>query len=710
MFFFANPAFFAALGAAAVPILVHLFFKRRKRRIEFPSLRLISRVEARPSSRRRIREWLLLALRAGAVALAALACARPVAGAFAGIVGSASTDRVIVIDNSASMRRRGGSDAALSDAVRAAQAVARAAGRADRVALLWTASESGAPEVGSLKGASRGGGPAEVFEALGRAEASDGAGRTAAALQRAQELLSGSSAANREVFLFSDFQGRPDAEAFARLGRLAADGRTRVFFCEVVGAGRPKVNVSVAEVLPGAGIPVVGRPMSVLARVENRGRDERTTPVTLEAGGFAPQVRSLSVPPGGSANATFLVTPSAPGIFRIRARIEPDDLAFDDVRETAVHVRDRIPAGLLGGADDESTRHVRLALDPTGDGSLSGVHPAPAALSDLAGAGAPAAVFGPARIAADPATRAALSRFAEAGGVAWLWAAAGERLAAGELLPAAVAGRLEIPKEGFGLATERPDHPIVAGLADDSGRVDLLGIRVRAAARLDVAAGAEVLLSFPDRAPALVERTVGRGRILLAAFPPDRASSNLPTEKAGAFVALVQGALRLASPFSYSTLPCGGFVKLGAAGEKAAPPSLVSPDGRRFPAEREGATFRFSRTGRAGVWRIEGLPGARSTDIAFVVEPDRAEGSLDFAGPAAFASAFGPRGVAISAGADPLRASQDSRTGSDLFGAFLLAALLLYLLETALANELIRSRRRAGAPGEGAVKASEGRP
>lgn len=71
------PAALAGLALVAVPILVHLFAHTPPTRVVVPSLRLVARLAPRLRRRRFLRDPWLLALRIGAVALAALAAASP---------------------------------------------------------------------------------------------------------------------------------------------------------------------------------------------------------------------------------------------------------------------------------------------------------------------------------------------------------------------------------------------------------------------------------------------------------------------------------------------------------------------------------------------------------------------------------------------------------------------------------------------------------
>src|SRR5260221_11167873 len=100
---FLTPFFLAGLGAIAVPVLIHLIQRERKRVIEFPSLMFVRRIPYQSVRRRRIRHWFLLLLRAAAIALIAAAFARPFLQqrAAANPTSGGARDVVIPLDQSA---------------------------------------------------------------------------------------------------------------------------------------------------------------------------------------------------------------------------------------------------------------------------------------------------------------------------------------------------------------------------------------------------------------------------------------------------------------------------------------------------------------------------------------------------------------------------------------------------------------------------------
>src|SRR5215471_16078185 len=99
------PLFLLGLAAVAVPILVHLIQRERKEVIAFPSLMFLRKIPYQSVERRRIHNWLILALRAAAIACLVAAFSRPflketVAAAAA---RTGAREVVILLDVSASM-------------------------------------------------------------------------------------------------------------------------------------------------------------------------------------------------------------------------------------------------------------------------------------------------------------------------------------------------------------------------------------------------------------------------------------------------------------------------------------------------------------------------------------------------------------------------------------------------------------------------------
>src|SRR5215510_6839287 len=132
---FLFPLFLIGLAGLAVPVVLHLIQRERKQVVEFPSLMFIRRIPYQSVRRRRIRHWLLLAMRAAALALIVLAFARPFfrqSALAAAAASGGAREVVILLDQSASMgyadHWQKGQDAA--------RTVVRGLGKDDRATLV----------------------------------------------------------------------------------------------------------------------------------------------------------------------------------------------------------------------------------------------------------------------------------------------------------------------------------------------------------------------------------------------------------------------------------------------------------------------------------------------------------------------------------------------------------------------------------------------
>ncbi len=104
MFSFLNAGVLLAATAALIPLIIHLFSKRKVKLIEFSSLKHLKSMQRRQVRRLKIRQLLLLILRMLIILIVVLAFAEPTTTG--GNIGShASVSAVIIFDNSASMNR-----------------------------------------------------------------------------------------------------------------------------------------------------------------------------------------------------------------------------------------------------------------------------------------------------------------------------------------------------------------------------------------------------------------------------------------------------------------------------------------------------------------------------------------------------------------------------------------------------------------------------
>ncbi|MGQ9592397.1 MAG: BatA domain-containing protein, partial [Planctomycetota bacterium] len=328
---FAEAAFLAGLAAVAVPIALHLLYRGRSRRIPFPSVRFLRDVEVRSARRKRIEEWAVLILRAGAIAALALALARPVLRG--GAAGLGERSRALVIDNSMSMDARGPGGTALERSLAFARELLRRSGAADRVAIVpvW-------------------GDASPLSEDKSRAEAALAAIRPTwrdsplvAAVRRALALLAEDRSPAKDLYVLSDFQ----ASAFEGAEPLGdaplAEPPAGVATILLRPAVRSAANAALisAEPEPGG-----------LLRVRLRAHGgEAVARLELSVGGRPHAERSVRAESGREASATFRLPELPPGLHRARVRSGDDVLPADNVLEAAIEVLPERPVIVARGAD-----------------------------------------------------------------------------------------------------------------------------------------------------------------------------------------------------------------------------------------------------------------------------------------------------------------------------------------------------------------------
>jgi hypothetical protein len=175
---FLSPLFLVGAAAAAIPIALHLFFRRAEPVIDFAAMRYLRAAPVERASRRRLREWLLLALRCAALLLLAVAFARPYLAAPAAALAAPAT--IVLVDTSASLSAPGQFDAAKASAER----IVRQAGPTESVGVIAFGQ---AVDVVAPLSTDR----AAALEAISSLKPDAGANRYRSALGRAADEIGG---------------------------------------------------------------------------------------------------------------------------------------------------------------------------------------------------------------------------------------------------------------------------------------------------------------------------------------------------------------------------------------------------------------------------------------------------------------------------------------------------------------------------------------
>ncbi|HOJ72538.1 MAG TPA: BatA domain-containing protein [Phycisphaerae bacterium] len=382
---------YAGLAAAALPVLIHLFNRRRFRRIRWAATDFLLEAERRNRRRTRLEEMILLALRCLAMALLGAALARwyvQPRSLVAALGASARTDHIIVLDDSYSMSAlREGHDVAAGSADPDASDdttnrifhEARAAARQIVDHIRQVAPEDAVTVIL----ASRPDRPVRSVTSVGQVpeqtwaddinalQPSSRAGNMPAALEAVRKLLdTRESTVRAAVYVISDFQaidwipassGGADVNASANAGNVPTGPATalagwmqrdRSLQLVLVDVGRTITsNLSVVAVRPDQPQAVAGVVGRYHVTVTNYGT-EASSPreMRIFMGDTAlPPVTVPMIAPNASVDVPVELAFGQPGSQRLTVQFEPDALPVDNVRSRAVAVERALRLLIVNG-------------------------------------------------------------------------------------------------------------------------------------------------------------------------------------------------------------------------------------------------------------------------------------------------------------------------------------------------------------------------
>ncbi len=505
---FLAPLFLAGLAAVAVPVVLHLFRREVAPQVPFTAVRFLEKRTIERQERRRIQDPWLLLLRVAALALLALAFARPYLKADV----PAAPPLVLAVDVSYSMGAPGRLDAART----AAEQTLSETPADTPVALVSFADRARViAEPSTDHGA--------VRAQLAGLEVGHGATRYAAPLEAARGLLDGRPG---RVVVFTDMQSR----GWARGTTSLPDNVT----LDVVGLGARVDNVLLRElavtreqarvVVSNAG----QTPADVVVSLARQAGPPRTVPLTLDAG-VSRDVEFEGPHESGAYVARVEHAGGLPAdnerhaVFRESAATAVRVLVGDEVERTRAFFVERAFAAL--GSDPGAAFAVSLGA------GASALAPEALAPVDL--------VMWLSATGIDRRAVPPLEQYVRDGGRLVIACGPGldPRVADVVTRPFGItlAGSAPGAPVPGGFVAQDPRHPLLAALGE--ARVDLARTDVSQACDMRTEGSATTISRFADGRIAMAEARVGAGHLLVLATDMGRQWNNLPVQPA--FVPLI---------------------------------------------------------------------------------------------------------------------------------------------------------------------------
>lgn len=716
---FLNPGFlWAGLAMAAVPILIHLLFRRRRAPVDWAAMDLLARALAAQRKRMWLEQVLLLATRVALVALLGLALARPLLSSGSTPFAAKARHLTVVLDDGAAsgVRRDPGdpSTAAIASLRAEAAALVRSLEPGDTVSVVLASRPvRAAVERPSLDREA-------VARLLESVETTGAATELTTALERAEAIAA--AAADREavVAVFSEFRrgslppdstrpavvesGSPARRILAEPSTLAIDDRAVTRLAVDRGVEDDSIEISVrvrrqgpdlgeASARVEVGSPALESPLARMVRFEP---------------GQAEASIVLSARPAGAGAADVLFEP-------LTARLEPDALPVDDVRNAGLERRSSLRIAIVArrsfGTDADidrvpASRWLFRALAPTERPGVEVNELDPAAIDARSLAELDAVVVPRPDLVSGPAW-ANLGAFVRDGGTMlvtppgeegpgdWIegWkAATGDPESLGWEIERSVE-RLDQP---LGLAEQQPESAWLTSFRGEL--VELVRpVDVERRVRLGGVEADRVVLRLEDGTPFLLAGMPAgaRGTVAFLTASPELTWTNLPVKPlmVPLFQELIRQAVAGARGTARAMVGDRPPVVSGAA-------LLVGPDGREVAVDAAGrATEPLMAT---GLWSVRDRDGRTVGGV--VVDIDLAaidltcqpiEAVRDWAGTSGSAE------ISFASGArmPELLVRQDRDTGT---ARVLLAALLvLAVIEGVMSRRFSRGAGSAerGDPG-----------
>lgn len=685
-------AFFTALFV--VPILIHLIGRSRAKTRRFAAIELLMRSERRVAARTKLRQLLLLLVRALLIAAVPLILARPFFEAESDLpaaVGGAQS-AVIVLDDSMSMSLKLDGTVLLDRARARARRIVGALGRDAEAALILASRGGGAP-VAELTADH-----ARVDRAIADVKPSYRATDTTGALKRAAQLLATAQRNVRRVYLVSDLA----AHGFDKEPPWPAGGPELVPVD--VSDGKALANRAVTDlrVEPAGSLGPRGVKITVdVANFSDEAVKQLAVSLRVDGKVVAKGLSDLEPRQKGQKRFFHAFARSGDeadvGVHEVAAELSHDALPDDDTRWARVEVR-RDARVLLVDGDPRTVKredelfYLETALRP-GDAGESQLDITTISTDDLKtrSLGDFDVIFlANVKASVDVGP---LKDFVQKGG--GLFISLGDNVdpdayddAFGDILPQPLQV-IRAAGDGEHLQRARSGHPVLSPLTG-MGHDDALSAAKFTRYALFKPTAQEndrdVLLRFENGAPALVEKKLGAGNVMLFAATVDRDWSDLAIQPV--FLPLVQQAARyLARAPMHDPEPPARVGQRHeiplAAGDHRVEVTLPSGQTRTFENDKLAGrrTLAFVETGEPGVYRVavagKGQESLRPRPAAtFVVNVDPAESDLQ--------RITGERLAQLASGGTQAKGAQAPRRRVELWHALGAGLLLLLLLEAVL--------------------------
>jgi hypothetical protein len=705
---FLNPYLLFGILAAAIPVVLHLLSRQRSRRIPFSALFLLRRVDVKTAQRHKLVDILLLLLRTILILLLALALARPVwrpKGAPATATGNAL--RVILLDDSLSsnliFREK-----TVFEQERVLTETAIKTLQSEDVALLMTSSggqwpKSFSPTLNSSL----------LLNALDKLKPSCSARGLIPSLNQIVSLPAESQKSTCEIIIITDMQ-KFAFEGSLETGKLLKL-QPHIYLCPVETPEKTD-NLAIAKTTVQTSLPFPGFPVYIEYQIVNHSTEPRDTLIRLWNDKNILEQKKQTVSGNSSLSGNFTFIPVSADYRTGKIDLEPDNLPEDNGFFFNLPLLDGVKILVISAPGMESLEKdgslfLSIALDPLeGTGNTESIYRAQnISLERLEtiNLNEYSLLFFLNIYEWNDAIIPRIEEYIKSGGAAFFFH--GSPLVNPNpaepppSLKTIIPFRLERlrsekdPEQPDAIGECDPDHPIVKALKKIP-RLDFSSAHFYKTWNIRIpleGAAFHAIMKTKDASPLLIEKNIGKGKVLhfLSGIDPD--ASDLGTRPF--FI-----------PFLFETIKyllSGQTAKYGISGEpitleyddsemEKVAYEVTTPDGRKIGMDWEQETLRFPGNDTPGNYIYKPKTGNRDQERFFSINIDPREGDLARISIREIEKMF-PDSLPVSICNSPLeleKALNRNRSGKPLSFHLFFAAFIVFFLEILFANLLLVRR------------------
>lgn len=352
---FLNPAVLFGLLAASIPVVIHLLNLRKLKKVEFSTLAFLKELQKTKIRRIKLKQWILLALRILIILLLVAAFARPTIKSISvgGTASAAKTSAVIVLDDTYSMAVVAEQGSYFNKAKQTVKNLLGEFQEGDEVSVVLVSGQNSLNATTNFS---------SVISFVDNSEISFVSGTIHKSLIKAAQILSSSDNFNKEIYILSDFQ-KTELKSVSSVqsdlsGLLPKDIRLYTFDYRSM----DPANLTLTDLKVNNQIFEKGKIISFSASVKNTSEKSfNNAVVSLFINGSRSAQQSFSARPGETKLLNFETTLKENGLLEIIAELEDDDIEFDNKRYLSLYVPEKIKTALFYDKISD-TKFVELAL------------------------------------------------------------------------------------------------------------------------------------------------------------------------------------------------------------------------------------------------------------------------------------------------------------------------------------------------------------